>query len=69
MRPTQLQQAARTNYTQFARYLEELEKHGLVSVETDPHGSRWLTLTPKGVEAYGFLVRALRGVLETEAER
>lgn len=59
LRPTQLQQAARTNYTQFARYLAVLEERGLVRVVEDGGGDRWVEITPKGHAAHGFLVRGI----------
>jgi len=63
VRPTRLQQASGTNYTQFTRYLDLLVQRGLLSVETDAHGDRWISLTPKGQAAHGFLVSGLAAVL------
>lgn len=62
LRPTQLQQAARTNYTQMARYLAFLELRGLVRVELDGQGDRWVVLTSKGYDAHRFLVSALHSL-------
>ena len=59
MRPTQLQQAARTNYTQFSRYLDLLVSRGLVLVRTDEGGGQWIELTRTGYEAHQFLVKGI----------
>jgi predicted transcriptional regulator len=63
MRPTQLQQAAKMNYTQFPRYLELLVERGFVLVRTDPDGSRWIEITPRGFEAYQFLMKGIHDLL------
>ncbi len=60
MRRTPLQQASGTNYTQFSRYLDLLVQRGLLATETNPDGAVSIRLTPKGYEAYRFLVEAIR---------
>ena len=59
MRPTALQQASATNYTQFSRYLDFLAARGLVVVREDDHGGRWVALSARGQEAHAFLVTGL----------
>jgi predicted transcriptional regulator len=68
LRPTQLQQAARTNYTQFSRYLELLAERGLVTVGTDAEGDTWVELTAKGYEAHQFLLKGIRDLLANGKE-
>jgi predicted transcriptional regulator len=51
---TQLQQRAGVNYTVFQRYLDFLLRLGIVGVRPGDDGR--LELTPKGVEAYRFLM-------------
>jgi len=63
MRPTQLQQAARTNYTQFSRYLELLVSRGLVLVRTDEEGGQWIELTRQGYDAHQFLMKGIHDLL------
>lgn len=62
MRPTQLQQASGTNYSQFERYLPLLTERGLVSITEAPEG-RQIELTPKGAEAHRFLVSIISDLL------
>ena len=69
VRPTRLQQAAGTNYTQLERYLSYLASRGLVTAAQEPSGERWISLTPKGREAYRFLVEALVRILGDEDRR
>ncbi len=60
LRPTQLQQASGTNYTQFQRYLSLLRDRGLVAIEAAPENDGGLIrLTAKGEEAHRFIVRAI----------
>lgn len=63
LRPTQLQQASRTNYTQFARYLAFMSERGFVRSVEDGAGDRWVVLTPRGFEAHRFLIRGLQAIL------
>jgi len=60
LRRTPLQQKAGLNYTVFQRYLDYLMRLGLVTgtAETDS----LLELTPKGVEAYRYLVDGLQRI-------
>jgi len=67
MRPTQLQQAARTNYTQFSRYLDLLASRGLVLVRTDETGGQWIELTRHGYEAHQFLMQGIHDLLTRRA--
>jgi predicted transcriptional regulator len=60
-RPTQLQQASGTNYSQFQRYLDLLVSRGLLVVHPPP--DRFIELTPKGREAHRFLVYTLSVLL------
>lgn len=63
MRPTRLQQAAGTNYSQFERYLAFLVGRGLVTVTEPAPGERWIALTARGFDADRYLVEALARVL------
>jgi predicted transcriptional regulator len=63
LRPTRLQQASGTNYTQFARYLAHLEARGLVATSTGPDGETEVRLTPRGEEALRFLTAGLDRLL------
>lgn len=63
MRPTRLQQAARVNYTQVARYLEMLHQRGLVNLVADDRGDRWVEITVKGYEAHQFLMRGIHDLI------
>lgn len=64
MRPTPLQQAAGTNYSQFERYVELLARRGLIEpVLEGPTDRRW-RLSSRGHEAYRFLVEALARVVD-----
>ncbi len=67
MRPTQLQQAARTNYTQFSRYLNLLVSRGLLFVRTDDGGGQWIELTRQGYEAHQFLMKGIHDLLARRA--
>ena len=57
IRRTPLQQRAGLNYTVFQRYLDYLERQGLVGPA--PDDGQLLILTPRGVEAYRFLANGL----------
>ena len=63
MRRTQLQMAARVNYTIFVRYLTHLEERGLVARTSGADGD-WEELTAKGYEAHRFLAEGLAGVFQ-----
>lgn len=66
MRPTALQQASATNYTQFSRYLDFLVERGLVVVREDDRGGRWVSLSERGQEAHAFLVTGLSRLFAAE---
>jgi predicted transcriptional regulator len=57
IRRTPLQQRAGLNYTVFQRYLDYLVRLGMVAAA--PGSDELFELTPKGVEAYRFLVDGL----------
>jgi predicted transcriptional regulator len=60
MRPTQLQQASGTNYSQFQRYLDLLAERGMVTVTRENDADRRLvSLTSKGQAAHAFLVKTV----------
>jgi predicted transcriptional regulator len=63
LRPTQLQVASSTNYTQFERYLEFMAGHGLLSTRDDAEGGTWVELTVKGYEVHRLLVVRMRELL------
>lgn len=69
MRPTRLQQAAGTNYSQFERYLVFLAGRGLVAITEPSPGERWIALTARGLDADRYLVETLARVLGPGAER
>jgi predicted transcriptional regulator len=62
IRKTQLQMAARVNYSIFTRYLALLEDRGLVRHTVGPEGD-WVELTAKGYEAHRFLAEGLAGLV------
>jgi predicted transcriptional regulator len=70
MRPTQLQQASGTNYTQFRRYLDLLRERGMVTVDegTGPD-SGTIRLTSKGEEAHRFLIQMISELLPPVPDR
>lgn len=63
MRPTRVQQSAGTNYSQLERYLAFLAARGLVAITESAPGERWISLTPRGLDADRYLVEALARVL------
>ncbi len=60
LRRTPLQQRAGLNYTVFQRYLDYLQRQGMVAAAggTDD----LLALTPKGLDAYRFLADGLNRI-------
>ncbi|MGI0054087.1 MAG: hypothetical protein ACRECR_07535 [Thermoplasmata archaeon] len=64
MRPARLPQSSGTNYSQFEGYVELLSHRGLVEATPAESGERWVRITPKGAEAYRFLLNALSPLLE-----
>jgi len=38
-------------------------ERGFVLVRTDPDGSRWIEITPRGFEAYQFLMKGIHDLL------
>ncbi len=60
LRRTPLQQRAGLNYTVFQRYLEYLERQGMVAAAAG--ADELLALTPKGFEAYRFLADGLNRI-------
>lgn len=63
---TRLQVAARVNYDVFSRYLDWLELHGLVAVESGGDGHERVHLTPKGHDAYLRLVQWINEVVHSQ---
>jgi len=63
MLKTRLQVAANVNYDVFSRYLSWMLDRGLVALENSPDGHERITLTPKGHEAYRWLVHWINEVV------
>ncbi len=63
MLKTRLQVAANVNYDVFARYLDWMRSHGLVSVENSPDGHERIVLTQKGHESYRKIVQWINEVV------
>lgn len=64
LKKTPLQLAAGVNYTVFSRYLDRLVQRGLVKVSVDDQSAEWISLTPRGAESLGFLVRGISRVVK-----
>ena len=62
LRKTQLQMYSRVNYTVFSRYFEVLISRALVKVVVLEDGD-WLEITPKGHEAFRFMVNGIQSIL------
>jgi len=60
MRKTELQMAVRLNYSIFRRYVDWMERKGLLST------GECIELTPKGLETYGTLVTWIRETVGEE---
>lgn len=64
MKKTQLQMSVGLNYQTFLKYLEWLEKHGLVKVTASDDGNERITLSEKGMEAHRRLVEWIKETMK-----
>lgn len=64
IKKTPLQMAVRLNYHTFLKYLEWLQKHGLIKVVTDSDGNDKITLSDKGREAHRRLVEWIKETMK-----
>ncbi len=62
-RKTELQMAVGLNYNVYMKYLEWLEGKNLVSLVEEDERSKWVSLTPKGMDTYKTLVKWIRDVV------
>lgn len=60
---TRLQVASRVNYDVFRKYLTWMIEKQLVTLQNCADGHERVSLTPKGTEAYGKLVRWMEEVI------
>jgi predicted transcriptional regulator len=67
MKKTTLQLGVRLNYNVFRKYLDWLVEKGFVSISPHEIESDRVSLTAKGEEAYGTLVKWIRDTLGTES--
>jgi len=64
MKKTPLQMSVRLKYPTFLKYLEWLQKHGLVKVVTDSDGNDKIILSAKGMEAHRRLVEWIKETMK-----
>jgi len=64
MKKTPLQMSVRLNYPTFIKYLEWLQKHGLVKVVVDDDGNDKIALSDKGREAHRRLVEWIKETMK-----
>ncbi len=56
-RKTELQMAVGLNFNVYTKYLEWLESKNLIDVVEEDEHSKWVSLTPKGMDTYKTLVK------------
>jgi predicted transcriptional regulator len=62
-RKTELQMAVGLNFNVYTKYLEWLEIKGIIHVTEEDERSKYVSLTPKGMETYKTLVKWIRDVV------
>ena len=62
-RKTELQMAVGLNFNVYAKYLEWLETKGLIHTVDEDERSKYVSLTPKGMDTYKTLVKWIRDVV------
>ena len=64
-RKTELQMAVGLNFNVYAKYLEWLETKNLVRLVEEDERSKWVSLTPMGMDTYKTLVKWIHDVIGT----
>jgi predicted transcriptional regulator len=64
-RKTELQMAVGLNFNVYTKYLEWLELKGLIHTMEEDERSKYISLTPKGMETYKTLVKWIKDVVGT----
>ncbi len=62
-RKTDLQMAVRLNFNVYMKYLEWLERKDLVRTHEEDERSKYVSVTPKGLETYQTLVEWIKEVI------
>jgi predicted transcriptional regulator len=62
-RKTELQMAVGLNFNVYTKYLEWLEGKDFIHVTEEDERSKYVSLTPKGIETYKTLVKWIRDVV------
>jgi predicted transcriptional regulator len=62
-RKTELQMAVGLNFNVYMKYLEWLENKNLINVVEEDERSKFVSLTPKGMETYKTLVKWIKDVV------
>ncbi len=64
-RKTELQMAVGLNFNVYTKYLDWLESKNLIHVTEQDERSKYVALTPKGIETYKTLVKWIKDVVGT----
>ena len=62
-RKTELQMAVGLNFNVYTKYLEWLQSKDLIHVTEEDERSKYVSLTPKGMETYKTLVKWIKDVV------
>jgi predicted transcriptional regulator len=62
-RKTELQMAVGLNFNVYSKYLEWLETKGLIRTAEEDERSKYVSLTPKGMDTYKTLVKWIKDVV------
>lgn len=62
-RKTYLQMTVRLNFNVYTKYLEWLERKDLVHTHEEDERSKYVSVTPKGLETYQTLVEWIKEVI------
>ena len=62
-RKTELQMAVGLNFNVYTKYLEWLEKKGLIHALEEDERQKYIALTPKGMETYKTLVKWIKDII------
>jgi len=62
-RKTELQMAVGLNFNVYSKYLDWLESKNLIHTVEEDERSKWVSLTPKGMDTYKTLVKWIRDVV------
>jgi predicted transcriptional regulator len=64
-RKTELQMAVGLNFNVYTKYLDWLEMKELVHIVEEDERSKYVSLTPKGMDTYKTLVKWIKDVIGT----